>query len=179
MEFGCSIDDTQQQMALNFELVVNNQLFSVVLAACKWFKISVVIWWAVHKICESTYILSHRSTNLIFGDSKFQIIFSVVDKKRDFTHGLCARRTLWYFNRRNCYGVMKRHLCNLDLRDLPEVYEKHCLFINKFDLSVDAKIVACLHEFLTMNKDRWEIYRNYLKFVYFLTFLFRLSKYIV
>ena len=49
---------------------------------------------------------------------------------------------------------MKRHLCNLDLRDLPEVYERHCLFINKFDLSVDAKIVACLHEFLTMNKDR-------------------------
>ena len=137
------------------------------------------IWLAANKICESTYILSHRSTNLILGDSKFQIIFSVVDKKRDFTHGLCARRTLWYFNRRNCYGVMKRHLCNLDLRDLPEVYEKHCLFINKFDLSVDAKIVACLHEFLTMNKDRWEIYRNYLKFVYFLTFLFRLSKYIV
>jgi hypothetical protein len=33
--FGCSIDATQQQMALNFELVVNNQLFSVVLAACK------------------------------------------------------------------------------------------------------------------------------------------------
>jgi hypothetical protein len=27
-------------------------------------------------------------------------------------------------------------------------------------LSVDAKIVACLHEFLTMNKDIWEIYRN-------------------
>ena len=118
------------------------------------------IWWAAHKICESTYILSHRSTNLILGDSKFQIIFSVVDKKRDFTHGLCARRTLWYFNRRNCYGVMKRHLCNLDLRDLPEVYEKHCLFINKFDLSVDAKIVACLHEFLTMKEDKWEIYRN-------------------
>ena len=119
------------------------------------------IWWAAHKICQSTYILSHISINLIIlGDFEFQIIFSVVDKKRDFTHGLCARRTLWYFNRRNCYGVMKRHLCNLDLRDLPEVYERHCLFINKFDLSVDAKIVACLHEFLTMNKDRWEIYRN-------------------
>lgn len=76
--------------------------------------------------------------------------FSVVDKRRDFTHGLCTRRTLWYFNRRNCFGVMKRHLCNLDLRDLPEVYEKKCLFINKFDLAVDARIVACLHEFLTM-----------------------------
>ena len=33
--FGCSIDATQQQMALNFELVVSDQLFSVVLAAYK------------------------------------------------------------------------------------------------------------------------------------------------
>jgi hypothetical protein len=31
--FGCSIDATKQQMALNFELVVSDQLFSVVLAA--------------------------------------------------------------------------------------------------------------------------------------------------
>ena len=99
------------------------------------------------------YFVSQLNQSYVLGVSKFQIIFSVVDKKRDFTHGLCARRTLWYFNRRNCYGVMKRHLCNLDLRDLPEVYERLCLFINKFDLSVDAKIVACLHEFLTMNKD--------------------------
>jgi hypothetical protein len=36
---GCSIDAAQQQMALNFELVVSNQLFSVVLAAFH-FKIS-------------------------------------------------------------------------------------------------------------------------------------------
>ena len=33
--FGCSIDAAQQQMALNFELVVSDQLFSVVLAAYK------------------------------------------------------------------------------------------------------------------------------------------------
>ena len=34
--FGCSINAApQQQMALNFELVVNNQLFSVGLAAYK------------------------------------------------------------------------------------------------------------------------------------------------
>jgi hypothetical protein len=33
--FGCSIDTAQQQMALNFELLVSNQLFSVVLAAYK------------------------------------------------------------------------------------------------------------------------------------------------
>ena len=32
MPFGCSIDASQQQMALNFELVVSDQLFSVVLA---------------------------------------------------------------------------------------------------------------------------------------------------
>ena len=38
--FGCSTAASQQQMALNFELVVNDQLFSVVLASCKWFKIS-------------------------------------------------------------------------------------------------------------------------------------------
>ena len=38
--FGCSIDAAQQQMALNFELVVNDQLLSVVLAAYKLFKIS-------------------------------------------------------------------------------------------------------------------------------------------
>ena len=38
--FRCSIDAAQQQMALNFELVVSNKLFSVVLAAYKWFKIS-------------------------------------------------------------------------------------------------------------------------------------------
>ena len=31
---------SQQQMALNFELFVSDQLFSVVLASCKWFKIS-------------------------------------------------------------------------------------------------------------------------------------------
>ena len=30
--FGCSIDVAQQKMALNFKLVVSNQLFSVVLA---------------------------------------------------------------------------------------------------------------------------------------------------
>ena len=34
-QFGCSIEAAQQQMALNFELVVSNQLFSVVLAAYK------------------------------------------------------------------------------------------------------------------------------------------------
>ena len=45
--------------------------------------------------------------------------------------------------------MMKRHLCNLDFKDLPEVYEKVCLFINKFDLSTDSKIVSCLHEHLT------------------------------
>jgi hypothetical protein len=33
--FGCSIDAAQQQMALNFELVVSDQFFSVVLAAYK------------------------------------------------------------------------------------------------------------------------------------------------
>ena len=33
--FECSIDAAQQQMALIFELVVSNQLFSVVLAAYK------------------------------------------------------------------------------------------------------------------------------------------------
>ena len=33
--FGCSIDTAQQQMALNFELVVIDQLFSVVLATLK------------------------------------------------------------------------------------------------------------------------------------------------
>ena len=38
--FGCSTAASQQQMALNFELVVSYQLFSVVLASCKWFKIS-------------------------------------------------------------------------------------------------------------------------------------------
>lgn len=76
-------------------------------------------------------------------------MFLDVDKKYDYTHGICARRTLWYFNRKHCFGVMKRHLCNLDLRDLPEVYERNCLFINKFDLSVDARIVDCLHQFLT------------------------------
>ena len=68
----------------------------------------------------------------IFSNSNsiVQIAFSVVDKKRDFTHGLFAKRKM-YFNRHNCYGVMKRHLWNLDLRDLPEVYERHCLFIRK------------------------------------------------
>ena len=37
--FGCSIDDFQQQMALNLEIVVRDQLFSVVLAAHKRFNI--------------------------------------------------------------------------------------------------------------------------------------------
>lgn len=69
----------------------------------------------------------------------------------DYTQGLCARRTLWYYNKRVCHGQMKRHLCNLDLADLPEVYERVCLFINKFDLSVDARIVYCLYEYLTLS----------------------------
>jgi hypothetical protein len=38
--FGCSTAALKQQMALNFELIVSNQLFSVVLASCKCFKIS-------------------------------------------------------------------------------------------------------------------------------------------
>ena len=33
--FGCSIDAAQQQMALNFEIVVSDQLFSVGLSAYK------------------------------------------------------------------------------------------------------------------------------------------------
>ena len=37
-----------QQMALNFELVLSNQLFSVVLAAYKWFKISSSGVWRRH-----------------------------------------------------------------------------------------------------------------------------------
>lgn len=92
---------------------------------------------------------------LIRIDKKSTNVKQILDKKKDFTHGFCARRTLWYFNRRHCYGVMKRHLCNLDLRDLPEVYEKQCLFINKFDLAVDARIVACLHEHLTNKIQNW------------------------
>ena len=40
LKFGCSIDTAQQQMALNFELVVSDQFFSVVLAVYKWFKIN-------------------------------------------------------------------------------------------------------------------------------------------
>ena len=54
--------------------------------------------------------------------------------------------------------MMKRHLCNLDLKDLPEVYEKVCLFINKFDLSTDSKIVSCLHEHLTSYDSGKETY---------------------
>ena len=37
--FGCHIDTTRWYMALNFELVVSDQLFSVVLVTDKWFKI--------------------------------------------------------------------------------------------------------------------------------------------
>ena len=40
LQFGCSTAALKQQMALNFELVVSDQLFTVVLASCKWFKIS-------------------------------------------------------------------------------------------------------------------------------------------
>ena len=39
-QFGCSTAASQQQMALNFELVASDQLFSVVLASCKGFQIS-------------------------------------------------------------------------------------------------------------------------------------------
>jgi hypothetical protein len=34
-QFGCSTAASQQQMALNFELVASDQLFSAVLASCK------------------------------------------------------------------------------------------------------------------------------------------------
>jgi hypothetical protein len=37
--FGCQIDATKQQRALNFELVVSNQLFSVILVTYNYFKI--------------------------------------------------------------------------------------------------------------------------------------------
>ena len=48
---------------------------------------------------------------------------------------------------------MKRYICNLALEDLPEVLEpdedghEHCLFLNKFDLSVNssASAVSCVY----------------------------------
>jgi hypothetical protein len=44
---------------------------------------------------------------------------------------------------------MKRYICNLALADLPEALEHDCLFLNKFDLSVDPTSVACLHQHWT------------------------------
>ena len=49
--FGCTTAASQQQMGLNFELFVSNQLFSVVLAYCKWFKIRALVLGC--DICDS------------------------------------------------------------------------------------------------------------------------------
>ena len=58
--FGCSTAALKQQMALNFELVASDQLFSVVLACCKWFKISapgVEMWhmWQLDSLWTAPY----------------------------------------------------------------------------------------------------------------------------
>jgi hypothetical protein len=47
---------------------------------------------------------------------------------------------------------MKRYICNLALADLPEAFERDCLFLNKFDLGVDSASVACLHQHWTREK---------------------------
>ena len=59
---------------------------------------------------------------------------------------------------------MKRYICNLALPDLPEAMERQCLFLNKFDLSVDPIPVACIHQYLTQKSEFWKktnLWRTY------------------
>ena len=63
--------------------------------------------------------------------------------------GLCVRRTLWEDTVKQCHGRMKRYICNLSLEDFPEVFEKNCLFLNKFGVDVDGSAITCLYQHLT------------------------------
>ena len=78
-------------------------------------------------------------------------LFSILDTnhQKDMNRGLCIRRTLWEDTVKKCHGVMKNYNCNLALADLPEVFEKRCLFINKFSINVDGTVISCLHHHLT------------------------------
>ena len=77
------------------------------------------------------------------------VIFSDTNPQLDMNRGLCIRRTLWEDTAQKCHGVMKNYNCNLALADLNEVFQKRCLFINKFSVNVDGTVISCLHYHLT------------------------------
>ena len=79
-------------------------------------------------------------------------IIEQIHVKRPHTYPICARKTLWNYATKNCYGQSKRWMCNLGLRDLVQAFVEPCLFVNKFDLLVDPRPVMCLRDYLTPSK---------------------------
>lgn len=43
---------------------------------------------------------------------------------------------------------MKRWICNFAMGDVPGALDSKCIWMNKFDLNVDAEAVVCVREFL-------------------------------
>ena len=88
------------------------------------------------------------------------ILFFFSDLKKNTSHGICVRKSLWdrkieegAKEYKNCKGSVKRGICNLSLYDLPTMFNSGCLFANKFDLmATDSNVVKCMHEYLTLRK---------------------------
>jgi len=73
--------------------------------------------------------------------------FSVVqDFDKDTTNGFCPRYSNW--NETTCQGLMKRWICNFSMGDVPTALNSGCIWMNKFDLHLDAAAVHCLREYL-------------------------------
>ena len=70
-----------------------------------------------------------------------------MDPDVDTTQGICPRYSNW--NPDLCHGKMKRWICNFSIGDLPRAINSQCLWMNKFDLSVDPRPIICMHEYLT------------------------------
>ena len=70
----------------------------------------------------------------------------VLDFDKDTTNGICPRYSNW--NDTNCKGLMKRWICNFAMGDVPNAINSGCIWMNKFDLNVDAEAVVCVREFL-------------------------------
>ena len=93
-KFWCSIDAAQKQMALNFELVVSDQLFSVVLASYKWFKISApgVRRWHLWQLECIICCYSALATSRIFSTKLKFLAHSGKGQNRHQDNGDCLER---------------------------------------------------------------------------------------
>ncbi len=63
----------------------------------------------------------------------------------------CVRHSVWQrYSSAPCHGSFRRDICNFGVLDLPRIAsDVHCLFLNKFDLALDAAAVRCWHQLVT------------------------------